>query len=246
VNSQTLSRLKRLQAAEIKLAETRQAKKTAERHVERCERRLAVSDAQIEEKQQALTAKQDELNAHSREITARETSLTEHLVAGETEETIPERETFVRAANRERAELNRLEQSRARLKQEMKILQKQRAETERQRRDIAEKLTNVKRSLSRSSRADRRALQHEEEVQETCARQIEAGVLDVFLAAAKLHDGEGLAKLTKTHPKRGEYSCSGCHMCVSLDTIDSLKRSADVSRCNICGRILYVNGRDGK
>lgn len=246
MNTPTLSMLKRLQAAEIKVAESRQAKEVAEHEVERCESRLAESDAQIEKKQQARAVKQDALDAHSREITAREKSLSELLDASEAEETEPERETLVRAVNRERAELNRLEQNRARLEQETKTLQEQRAETERQRRDIAEKLIRAERNLSRSSRADRRALQHEEEVQKTCAPQIEAGVLDVFLAAARLHDGEGLAKLTKTHPKRGEYSCSGCHMCVSLDTIDSMKRSAAVSMCNICGRILYLNGRDGK
>jgi predicted nucleic acid-binding Zn-ribbon protein len=246
MNSQTLSMLKRLQAAEIKLAETRQAKETAERQVERYKRRLAESDAQIEEKQEALTVKRDALDAHSREIAARDKSLSEHLEASEAEEAGPKSATLVRAINREKAELNRLEQSRAQLEQAVKFLQKQRTETERQRCDIAEKLTSAKRSLSRSSRADRRALQHEEEVEETCARQVEAGVLDVFLAAARLHDGEGLAKLTKPHPQRGQYTCSGCHMCVSLEAIDSLKRPAAVSQCNVCGRILYVNGRDGK
>ena len=246
MDSQTLSMLKQLQAAKIKLAETRQAKEAAERQVERYKRRLAESDAQIEEKQQALTVKQNALRTHLREIAAHEKSLSGLLEANEAEETSSERETRGRVINRERAELNRLEQSRARLEQEIEILQKQRAETERQHRDIAEKLTSAKRSFSRSCRADRRALQHEEEVRETCARQIDAAVLGIFLDAAKLNDGEGLAKLTKTHPKRGEYDCSGCHMCVSLDTIDSLKRSAAVSRCNICGRILYLKGEDDK
>jgi len=186
------------------------------------------------------------LNAYSHEIAAREKALTEHLESSEAEETGAERETLVRAINSETAELDRLEQSRDRLKLEIKVFERQQAEADRRRGDIAEKLTNAKRSLSRFSRADRRAVQHEEEVQGACAHVIEAEVLDVFLAAARHHDGEGLAKLTKTHPKREEYSCSGCHMCLSTDTIDSLKRSADVSRCNHCGRIVYFNGSDGE
>lgn len=246
MNSQTLSMLKRLQAAKIKLAQTRQARETAEHQIDSYKRRRAKSDARIEEENRALAARRDALDAHSKEIAAREKSLSEHLEASEAKEAGHERETLVRAINREKAELNGLEQSRARLEQEIKILQKQREETKRQRCDIAEKLTRVKRSLSRCSRADRRPLQHEEEVPETCACQIDAVVLGIFLDAAKLHNGEGLAKLTKTHPKHGEYDCSGCHMCVSLDTIDSLKRSAAVFRCNICGRILYLNGENDK
>lgn len=71
-------------------------------------------------------------------------------------------------------------------------------------------------------------------------------ILQLFERACEKHDGEAMAVIERTHPKRGEYTCSGCNMSLTLETINALQSNGDEVRiCQTCSRILYLDAPAG-
>jgi len=75
---------------------------------------------------------------------------------------------------------------------------------------------------------------------EEAASQVPAEPRMLFERAAEKHEGEGMAMIEKTHPKRAEYTCSGCNMTLTLETVNALQSKDTVECCQTCGRILYL------
>lgn len=61
-----------------------------------------------------------------------------------------------------------------------------------------------------------------------------------FERACEKHDGEAMAMIEQIHPKRAEYTCSGCNMSIPLEVINALQSRDVVLQCHICSRILYL------
>jgi uncharacterized protein len=69
---------------------------------------------------------------------------------------------------------------------------------------------------------------------------VPAEALILFERAADKHEGEALAHIEQSHPKRAEYTCSGCNMSVPLETVNALQSRDAVVQCQTCSRILYL------
>ena len=80
-----------------------------------------------------------------------------------------------------------------------------------------------------------------ERERESAAEAIPPAVMGVFDRAADQNDGDAMAALKQTHPKRAEYICSGCNMSVTLETINALQSNDKIQQCQTCLRILYLD-----
>ena len=81
---------------------------------------------------------------------------------------------------------------------------------------------------------------------EAAAENIPPQAMYLFERACEKHDGEALAAIAQAHPKRAEYTCTGCHMSVTLETINALQSGGDNVRiCQTCSRILYLDSPMG-
>src|SRR5205085_12223871 len=72
------------------------------------------------------------------------------------------------------------------------------------------------------------------------AAEIPRETLALFERACEAHEGEALAVIEQTHPKRAEYICSGCNMSLTLETVNALRSRDAVVQCQTCSRILYL------
>jgi len=72
------------------------------------------------------------------------------------------------------------------------------------------------------------------------AEAVPPTVLRIFERVAERYEGEAMAQAIRTHPRREEYVCGGCHMAVTLEQISALQTSDDVQTCHTCGKILYL------
>ncbi len=88
-------------------------------------------------------------------------------------------------------------------------------------------------------------LQSLESRREEAAQAIPPDALRVFERACERHEGVGIAIIARTHPKRAEFTCSGCNMGVTLEMINALQTREDVQLCQTCGRILYLDASVG-
>lgn len=61
-----------------------------------------------------------------------------------------------------------------------------------------------------------------------------------FDRLAERYDGEAMAALTRTHPRREEYACTACNIDVVTDVYNRLHSRDDLVFCPSCGRLLYI------
>ncbi len=75
---------------------------------------------------------------------------------------------------------------------------------------------------------------------EEAAKAVPPSALAVFDRLAERYDGEALAALTRTHPRREEYACTACNMDVVTDIYNRLQTRDDIVLCPSCSRLLYI------
>ncbi len=88
-------------------------------------------------------------------------------------------------------------------------------------------------------------LQGLEDKREEAGAEIPPEAKNLFERASDKHDGEGMALVEKTHPRRADYTCSGCNMTITLETVNALQSRDDILACQTCGRILYLEEPSG-
>ena len=73
------------------------------------------------------------------------------------------------------------------------------------------------------------------------ATDVQPTVLAEFDRIAGRHSGEGLAPIEPSEGRKGEYSCGGCYMKLSVEHYNALLSRDEIRHCDSCGRILYVD-----
>lgn len=74
------------------------------------------------------------------------------------------------------------------------------------------------------------------------AQVIPAEPLDIFKRVAETYDGEALATIEKQEGKTDSYSCGGCFMGITTESVNLLMTGDDIIRCPNCTRILILTG----
>ncbi len=110
-----------------------------------------------------------------------------------------------------------------------KQIDEQKAELEKHRKEVEEKAIELEKQV--------------EQVQiewDKVAREIPKEVLDIFQRVADTYDGEAIASIEQQDQKRASYSCGGCFMGLTAETVNKLMTKDDVIRCPTCTRILVL------
>ncbi|NLX12297.1 MAG: hypothetical protein GXY44_01405 [Phycisphaerales bacterium] len=84
-----------------------------------------------------------------------------------------------------------------------------------------------------------------EQQRQDAADEIPPTTLRMFERSCERHEGEAMAIIHQSHPKRAEYTCGGCNMSVPLEMINALQSRDDVQQCPNCLRILYLDAPVG-
>lgn len=62
----------------------------------------------------------------------------------------------------------------------------------------------------------------------------------MFARLSERYDGEVMARVVRTHPRRDDFLCEGCNMTIVTDRASALMSRDEVLTCRNCGRILYI------
>ena len=95
---------------------------------------------------------------------------------------------------------------------------------------------------ARKSLADRMAALTKQRDEAVAA--LEPSVARIFDRTSERYEGEALARIIRTHPRRDEFICDGCNMTINLERFNAVMTREDVQTCASCGRILYVGVDD--
>lgn len=113
--------------------------------------------------------------------------------------------------------------------------------------EIQAQIDEQKKKLEETRKsAGKQAVKLEEDIAEIqvewdqAAKAVPAEVLEVFQRTADNYDGEAIADI-EMHDERTEaYSCGGCFMRVTAETVNQLMTKDEILRCTSCSRILIL------
>jgi predicted nucleic acid-binding Zn-ribbon protein len=238
---ETLEALHRLQAVERQLAEIRRDREAKVRRVEYHRRQIRKAHEKLEATQASIRERQTRADALQLEMTSFEESIDKHRQALNTAKTNKEYAAILTAMNTEKADSAKLETQILQELDAAQALKNEAAKIEATIVKLTEDATRADTSLQEHDKKwknQRDGLQADRDV---CAEKVPPAALAVFNRVAEHHDGEALVPVSRLHPKREEYICSGCNMKVTLEVINALHTRDDIQECAVCGRILHLD-----
>lgn len=234
-----LEALQRLQVVELQLAAIRRNRESKARRVETHKRQTAQIDARLKEAFRTLRERQIRVDGLSLEVAAREESIARHREALNKAKTNKEYSAILAAMNTETADNTKIENQILELMEEVQRLQNQQAAVETEKAQSLASLAVAEQALANYDAGCCEQRDHLMASRLEYSQAIAPGTLNAFLRVAEHHDGEAMAPVSKLHPKREDYICSGCNMTITLDVVNFLQTRVEIQLCRSCGRILY-------
>lgn len=236
----TLEALHRLQDIELQLSAIKQKLSSKQRSVTAHTHRLNSLGEDIARQHENVQRQQVEADRLDLEVKSREAEVTKLRTALNTARTNKEYAAILTQINTDKADNAKLEDRILQIlakvdemRTEAKKLDEQR---EQEMRRLAQ-LQNEHDDLKRETGSKVQQLQAE---REEAADGVPPTVLQTFERVAERYDGEAMAMVVRTNPRREEFICQGCNMTVTLEKVNALITRDEVQQCQSCGRILYL------
>ena len=237
----TLEALLRLQDIELQIVDIRRQIAAKERLVKRQATRLNAVEERLGAEREALHRAQmevDEIDVDLKGRTAQVNRLREHL---NTVRTNREYAAILAKLNNEKADASRLEARALQVMEATEARRKTLAQCEEEERAEAAKFEDFKAQSEHARRTFARKLAELQQGRAEAEGQLDGKTVTLFNRLSERYEGEVLARINRTHPRRDEFTCDGCHMTLSAECYNALLVRDEVQTCGNCGRILYTD-----
>jgi predicted nucleic acid-binding Zn-ribbon protein len=232
----------------IKLQSVENRLRAAKAKLSRSRRNVIIQENQVRSLQNALEAKREELQLTKvqsgrleLELKTRDNEVSKLRGALNTAKSNKEYAAVLTQLNTTRADNSKLE---SQILELMKAVETDEAECENIRRQIEEQ----KQLLEQTRKAsDASAVEHEAEIAKIQAEWNEAAKaippepLKVFKRVAETYDGEAVAQVEEQEGRHSAYSCGGCFMGITAESVNLLMTRDELIRCPNCTRILVLS-----
>ena len=214
----------------------------------RCRRNVLIHENQIRSLQNTLESKKEEMQLTKvqadrleLELKVREEEIAKLRASLNTAKTNKEYSTLLTHLNTTKADNSKIETQVFELLKEIET-------DESECRKIKEDIEEQKKQLEQKRKeAEILSVKYEEELNQIqkqwdeIAATIPGEPLEMFKRVAETYDGQALAKIEQKEGKSQTYSCGGCFMNITPETVNMLMTREDILRCPICSRILVLD-----
>jgi predicted nucleic acid-binding Zn-ribbon protein len=237
-----LNALARLQSVENRL-------RIAKNKLARCRRNVIIQENYIRTLTSNLEAKKEEIQLTKvqsdrleLELKSRDETISRLRASLNTAKTNKEYAAVLTQLNTTKADTSKIE---AQVLDLMKDVEADEAE----RKKIEEQVEQQKKTLEQTrTEAEQLSVKYQAEIDQIqsewndAAKDVPPDALEIFKRVAETYDGEALAKVEQQEERSTAYSCGGCFMSITPETVNLLMTKDDIIRCPNCTRILVLGG----
>ena len=215
----------------------------------RCRRNVVIQENLIRSLQNALEAKKEEVQLTKVQFDRLELELKAR------DETISKLRASLNSAktNKEYAavltQLNTTKADNSKIETQVLDLMKDIEADEAECKQIEQQIEEQKKVLEQKrTEAEQLSVKYQAEIDQIqsewdeAAKQVPPEALEIFKRVAETYDGEALAKVEVQEARSAAYSCGGCFMSITPETVNLLMTKDDIIRCPNCTRILVLGG----
>ncbi|MDI9430883.1 MAG: C4-type zinc ribbon domain-containing protein [Planctomycetota bacterium] len=232
----------------IKLQSVENRLRAAKAKLARCRRSVIVQENQVRSLQSALEAKKEEAQLTKvqcdrleLELKSRDAEVNKLRASLNNAKTNKEYAAVLTMLNTTKADNSKIE---TQILELMKAIESDEEESAGIRQQIEEQkqlLEDIRK------KADGSATEHEVEIAriqsewDEVAKVIPAAALTVFNRVADTYDGEAVVKIDEQEGRSGAFSCGGCFMGITAESVNLLMTRDELIRCPNCTRILVLS-----
>ncbi len=217
----------------------------------RCRRNVIIQENQVRNLQNALEAKKEEIQLTKvqsdrleLELKSKDEQIARLRASLNTARTNKEYAAVLTQLNTTKADNSKIE---TQILELLKDIEADEAECE----DIRKQIEQQKQQLEKTRKeSEELATKYEAEIKEVqtewdqVAQTIPKEALEVFKRVAETFDGQAVATVEQQEGKTGAYSCGGCFMGITAESVNLLMIKDDVIRCPNCTRILVLSSEE--
>ncbi len=232
----------------IKLQSVENRLRAAKAKLARCRRNVIIQENQVRNLTNSLEAKKEEIQLTKLqsdrlelELRTRDEAITKLRASLNTAKTNKEYALVLTQLNTTKADNSKIENQILEL---MKDIETDESECE----EIQNHISAQKKNLEQIRKeAKLLAAKYEAEIEEIqdewnrVAQTVPAEPLQVFKRVAETYDGQAVAVVERQGGKTETYSCGGCFMGITAETVNLLITKDDLIRCPNCTRILTLS-----
>lgn len=231
----------------IKLQSVENRLRAGKAKLTRCRRSVIIQENQIRNLQNTFEVKKEEL-----QLTKIQFSRLELELKSRDEEIVKLRSVLNTAkTNKEYAavltQLNTTKADNSKIETQVLELLKDIDTDEVECKDIQKQINEQKQQLDKlRAEVDILAAKYESEVDQIqaewdeVAKAVPDEILETFRRVAETYDGQAVVGIEQQEGKKEAYSCGGCFMGITAESINLLMTRDEIIRCPICSRILVL------
>jgi uncharacterized protein len=232
----------------LKLQSVENRLRAAKAKLARCRRSVIIQENQVRSLQSALEAKKEETlltkvqsDRLELELKTRDAEVAKLRGALNNAKTNKEYAAVLTQLNTTKADNSKIE---TQILDLMKAIEADEEECA----NIRQQIEGQKQLLEETrKKADASSGDHEGEIAtiqtewDAVAKDIPADPLEAFKRVAETYDGEAVVKVDQQEGKSGAYSCGGCFMGITAESVNMLMTRDEIIRCPNCTRILILS-----
>lgn len=236
----TIQALVELQEVELQVVDIR-------RQIAAKEKRVLAQQARVATLQKEVAAQRDqnrhvqmEFDAIDLEIKSRNANVSKLREQLNTVRTNKEYAAILSEMNTARADISRIETRGLELMQQLESRKSEVGAKEKSIADEEMRLSELRSEWERSQQSFSERLARLTAQRDAAASKLHPDVLRMFNRCSERFDGEVMARVVRTNPRKDDFVCEGCNMNVSAERANALLSRDDISTCSNCGRIFYM------
>ena len=231
----------------IKLQSVENRLRAGKAKLTRCRRNVIIQENQIRSLQNALEAKKEEVQLTKvqsdrleLELKSRDETRARLRASLNSAKTNKEYSAVLTQLNTTKADNSKIETQTLEL---LRDIETDEAECK----DIQKQIDEQKQQLEQNrAEAGTLADKYQAEIDEIqvewkqVAKSIPEKPLEVFKRVTETYDGQAVTTIEQQDDKKGAYSCGGCFMGITAESVNLLMTKDDIIRCPNCTRILVL------
>jgi predicted nucleic acid-binding Zn-ribbon protein len=235
----------------VKLQSVENRLRAAKAKLARCRRNVIIQENQVRNLQNALEVKKEEVlltkvqsDRLELELKSKDEQVAKLRASLNTARTNKEYAAVLTQLNTTKADNSKIE---TQILELLKDIEADEAECE----DIRNQIEQQKQQLEKTRKeSEELATKYQAEIDEVqsewdqVAKSISKEPLEIFKRVAETFDGQAVAVIEQQEGKTGAYSCGGCFMGITAESVNLLMTKDDIIRCPNCTRILVLTSEE--
>ena len=232
----------------IKLQSVENQLRAAKAKLARCRRNVIIQENQVRSLQNAIEAKKEEIqltkiqsDRMELELRIRDEQISRLRALLNISKTNKEYASVLTQLNTTKADNSKIETQILELLKDIEADEAERKNIQNQMDEQKQKLEQTRKETYLLATKYQAEIEQIQTGWDSKAKQVPPEPLQIFKRVAETYDGEALAVVESQEDKTGTYSCGGCFMGITAESVNLLMTRDDIIRCPTCTRILVLD-----